>query len=74
MAAHSTTVTADPHVPGPGRIRPMPSNVAMAVAHNGARELFIRSAGVLAGCGADGLPAGVASNYRSPSESSGALS
>jgi len=34
-AAHSKTVTADPQVPGPGRIRPIPKKVATRVAHAG---------------------------------------
>src|ERR1035438_196275 len=37
-AAHNTTVTADPQVPGPGRSRPTPQNVATSVAHNGVRD------------------------------------
>ena len=34
-AAHNTTVAADAHVPGPGRIRPRPKNVPASVAHSG---------------------------------------
>jgi len=37
-AAYSNTVTADPQVPGPGRSRPIPKNVATKVAHNGVRR------------------------------------
>lgn len=36
-AAQSTTVAADPQVPGPGRRRPMPKKVATTVAQSGAR-------------------------------------
>jgi hypothetical protein len=36
-AAQSTTVAADPHVPGPGRSRPIPKKVATSVAHSAAR-------------------------------------
>jgi hypothetical protein len=33
IAAHSKTVAADPHVPGPGFKRPTAKNVATKVAH-----------------------------------------
>ncbi len=35
--AHNNTVAADPQVPGPGRNRPIPKNVATSVAHGGVR-------------------------------------
>jgi hypothetical protein len=37
-AAHNTTVAADPQVPGPGRMRPMPKKVATRVAQGGVRS------------------------------------
>ena len=39
-AAHNNTVAADAQVPGPGRIRPIPKNVAITVAHAGAPTLL----------------------------------
>lgn len=33
---HNNTVASEPHVPGPGRNRPAPKNVATRVAHRGA--------------------------------------
>ena len=36
-AAHNNTVTADAQLPGPGRNRPIPKNVATSVAHVGVR-------------------------------------
>src|SRR5579862_7077324 len=35
---HRITVAADPHVPGPGFMRPAPKKVAISVAHSGASE------------------------------------
>ena len=35
---HNRTVASDPHVPGPGRNRPAPKNVATRVAHRGAGD------------------------------------
>lgn len=40
-ADHNRTVAADPQVPGPGRIRPMPKKVATALAHAGPRTSSI---------------------------------
>ena len=37
-AAHNNTVTADAQLPGPGRNRPIPKNVATIVAHDGVRS------------------------------------
>ena len=37
-AAHSTTVPADAHVPGPGRTRPIPKNVATGLENIGEDE------------------------------------
>jgi len=33
--AHNKTAAADAQLPGPGRSRPIPKNVATSVAHNG---------------------------------------
>jgi len=37
-SAQRMTVARDPHVPGPGLMRPMPKKVAMRVAQSGARD------------------------------------
>src|SRR5580704_2360533 len=47
---HSSAAASDPQVPGPGRSRPAPKNVATIVAHLGADELVAAvSVGFLVG-------------------------
>jgi len=49
--SQTSTVASDPHVPGPGLIRPAPKNVATSVAQRGARGRVVTSSGPELGAG-----------------------
>jgi hypothetical protein len=63
-----STAASDPHVPGPPGSRPIPKNVAVTVAHTGARALdtalFGNSVSVFIGCVGEPLATGVFRDVR----------